>query len=529
MRHKFFAARNTLNAATLCQLRSAYQWLTAVILLAFGMVNAHAADAPVLSATVIQGASAYTPLQLFETYRNQLGQPINKSTAEIIAAAIETLYARDGYSKPELQMNTALLGQGILSLNVFEARITEVTIKGEPGPYRKQLEDMSGSLRGAQPVRPMDIQRTLQRMRGLPGLELSVITQRDDTQRNAYALSVDAKYDSVGGLVQFTNRGTRQAGPIFVSGQLMANSPFGMSETLGFNFAYAQTYDEYHGVGAFADLPLNTDQTTHAAVRGFHSYSEPSEEPVDLQDKYVRNLASLGFTHAFQNDSGFDWSLAESFELDDLSISNQGTELREDRLRILSLRPGLVSHANATTQYAASLEIRYGLNALGAGIQDIAGLEDRRRYDFLLTRLQVVNLTRIRDRWWVRVDMLAQTSGYVLPYGERFKIGGDRIGRGLEVPEIAGDKGFGGKLELRRDLRVFNNRYGNLSAYGFYDCAATWKQDESDRESAATGGMGLSLQAKRIAGSVELAKPFTHPDLDGKRSASVFAEIRVNF
>src|SRR4051794_10963241 len=85
-------------------------------LLVLGALAPHrivAAEAsPPLSATVIQGASAYTPLQLLATYRAQLGQPADRATAETIAAEIEKLYARDGYSKPELQMNTAMLGQG---------------------------------------------------------------------------------------------------------------------------------------------------------------------------------------------------------------------------------------------------------------------------------------------------------------------------------------------------------------------------------------------------------------------------------
>ena len=44
------------------------------------------------------------------------------------------------------------------------------------------------------------------------------------------------------------------------------------------------------------------------------------------------------------------------------------------------------------------------------------------------------------------------TPAYVLPDSERFKIGGDRLGRGFEVAEIAGDSGIGAKIELRRDL-----------------------------------------------------------------------------
>jgi hemolysin activation/secretion protein len=42
----------------------------------------------------------------------------------------------------------------------------------------------------------------------------------------------------------------------------------------------------------------------------------------------------------------------------------------------------------------------------------------------------------------LRIDALSQQTAYTLPYGERFKIGGDRLGRGFEVAEIAGDQGM---------------------------------------------------------------------------------------
>ena len=52
--------------------------------------------------------------------------------------------------------------------------------------------------------------------------------------------------------------------------------------------------------------------------------------------------------------------------------------------------------------------------------------------------------------------------GFVFPDSERFKIGGDRLGRGFEVAEIAGDRGIGGKLELRRDLMNTDGPLGRL-------------------------------------------------------------------
>ena len=111
--------------------------------------------------------------------------------------------------------------------------------------------------------------------------------------------------------------------------------------------------------------------------------------------------------------------------------------------------------------------------------------------------MQASAYRRFADLWSVRFDGFAQNSGYVLPDSERFKIGGDRLGRGFEVAEIAGDSGIGGKLELRRDLMNTESFIGRLSAYGFYDIGAAWKQDAPGRESAATAGTGLAIAGRR--------------------------------
>ena len=103
-----------------------------------------------------------------------------------------------------------------------------------------------------------------------------------------------------------------------------------------------------------------------------------------------------------------------------------------------------------------------------------------------LTKLQFTELVRFGQRWSVRLDAFGQQSAYVLPDGERYKIGGERLGRGFEVTEIAGDQGLGAKAELRREMSSAAAAVGKTSLYGFYDFAAAWKQDQPGRESAAT-------------------------------------------
>lgn len=64
-------------------------------------------------------------------------------------------------------------------------------------------------------------------------------------------------------------------------------------------------------------------------------------------------------------------------------------------------------------------------------------------------------------------------------------------------------------------------------ACGFYDIGAAWKQDAPLRESAATAGFGISVEIDRVSGALEIAEPLTHPDVEGRQRAILFAEIAV--
>jgi hemolysin activation/secretion protein len=233
-------------------------------------------------------------------------------------------------------------------------------------------------------------------------------------------------------------------------------------------------------------------------------------------------------SHPLRQDSSLSLSASGAFEADDLRIDRLGSAIREDRLRVIESSLRAVWPAGAS-QLSANLQLRHGLDALGAGLRADDLVSDPRRSDFYAWLAQASAYRRFAEHWSVRVDAFAQTSAYVLPDSERFKIGGDRLGRGFEVAEIAGDRGLGGKVELRRDLSNTGPLLGRLSTYGFYDIGAAWKQDRPGHESAATAGLGLGLQGAGITGYLELATPLTGPDIEGRRRASVFAEVSWRF
>lgn len=490
-----------------------------------------AAPAPLttrLTTVIVDGATAYPVPALFAAYRDQLGLPVSRDGARAIATALAELYVRDGYVKPEVTLDDTLSARGVLRMHVYEAQVTSVIFEGDGGRFRDALEDIGARLENTRPLRRSDVPQALRDMRQIAGVTITANTRRDAKVRNAFELVVRAEFSPVDGVVRMNNRGTDEVGPAFLLGQMFANGLLGRGEKIGLIFAAATDHDEYLGGGLYFDAPFGAGGTRGNALL-FSSHSAPNESPLNLDDEYTRQRATMGVSRPLRQDSNLSLTASGTFEADDLTIDRDGQSIREDRLRIIDAGLRASWHGETATQYSANLRMRKGLDAFGAGLQATDLLVDPRRADFLITLLQGSSSRRFAERWSVRVDGFSQYTRHVLPDTERFKIGGDRLGRGFEVAEIAGDSGVGAKFELRRDMMNTESFVGRISAYGFYDFGAAWKNDRPGRESAATAGSGIAISGGSLTGYLEVAAPLTGADIEGKQKASVFAELSYRF
>lgn len=484
--------------------------------------------AAALTTVVVDGSTVYDAPRLFGAYRDSLGKPITRDNARALVDALAGLYTGDGFVKPEIRLDDTLAARGVLRAQLAEARITNVVFEGDKGNFGDALERIAKKLESARPLRSDDIPNALRDMRSIAGLTVTASSRRDPVTPNGFELVVKTDYAPVDGVVRINNRGTDEAGPNFVLGQVFVNGLLGHEEKLGLIFASATDPEEFLGGGVYLDAPIGDDGTRGNAML-FRSHSAPNESPVNLTDEYTRDRATLKFLRPLRQDSVVSLTLGGGFEADDLFIDREGEKIREDRLRIFETSLRAAWRGEAATQYATNLILRKGLDAFGSGLQAHDLAFDDRRADFLVAQLSGTALRRFADKWTVRFDGFAQYSNDVLPDSERFKIGGDRLGRGFEVAEIAGDRGLGAKLELRREVANTDSFLGRISAYGFYDFGSAWKQDFYGHDSAATAGTGLSIAGASLTGYLEVAAPLTGPDIEGRNKASIFAELAYRF
>jgi hemolysin activation/secretion protein len=488
---------------------------------------ARAAAPPAMTSAVIRGSSVYGAPALFETYRASLGQPLTAGVATAVANALAHLYERDGYARPELYVDERPMAAGILRIEVYEPRFTRVIFAGSQGPYAQRLEALGARIVAVNPVRPKEVQRALKAMRLLPGLAVIESVARDAAVRNGFILTLTVSYKEVEGLVRLSNRGSKEIGPWFADAQLVGNDLLGQDEKLGVLATATTDFKEYEAAGAFADVPVGA-AGTHLSALGLYSYSVPHVPPGDPVDTFRRTLVQLRATQPLLASATASVNLVGGVDIDNQITDENAQRLRDDRLRIVDLGTQAAWAAFTATRYNLVFDLRKGLDALGSQLFAEDLVPDLRRKDFLLWRAQLTQLTQLDERWSLRLDALLQHSGYVLPYSEQLTIGGQVLGRGFEISEVAGDSGGDGRVELRRLLSRLNGT-GELSLYGYYDYGAVWSQDGSPAQSAAVTGIGAAFTRGTLAGSLEVAQPLIHPDVDGSRSPRVLLEVTKTF
>jgi hemolysin activation/secretion protein len=478
-----------------------------------------------LGGAAIQNSSVYGPPELFDVYKEYLGRTVTENTATDIASALQQKYLADGYSRPGYTIADRGTASGIVRIRLVEASISNVSINGDAGPYRKKLERLVADLPSDQSLRPQEIRDVLRGARRLPGIELSVAAEPDGRQTGRYTLAVDSAYKPFEGSIKVSNRGTEEIGRDILFARVVANGVFAREIAAGLFVTSAKDPDNYAGGGFFANAAVGTAGTTMQLQGAVTSLSYDVQGIRVDQD---RTRSAFRLSHPLLRRSVRDLSIWGGVVTEDMGVAFDALINREELLRSLEAGSTLTWRADER-QHLLTLEFEQGLKGFGSRIDNVSSPDDPPTTDFFIARLHYARLAMLNDLWSWRLDSYAQGSPHLLPSIKRFKVGGGRIGRGFEAAAISGDRGVGGKVQLQRRVASGAAWLERADFYGFYDAGSAWRNDGSDRESASSAGLGVSLREGRLSGYLELAKPLTHADADGRMDAGLFAEVSFHF
>lgn len=488
------------------------------------MTNTSLADENLTSA-IIRGSTNYSSAELFTIYKDRLGRPLTGNTAKEIAEAVQQRYIDDGFAKPGYRILDSGLETRIVRIGLSEASISRIQISGNAGPHRRRLESIFSGVPGSTSLRPDEVRNGVRLARQLPGLKLGVSTQPDIENDGAFVLKLDTEFKKFDGNAKLSNRGTTEIGRELLFASFNGHGLFNADISSGLFAATAADSGKYKSGGFYSRIGIG-DNGASAQVQGSHSTVDIFTSGVALEQR--RDLYSFRLSRFLTRGEPGDTSIWGKFELDTLEVAQDGAPTREDRLRSIELGVSTTKRGGSTVS-RISFEVEQTLSIFGSKQISFTGPGDVRRPDFTILRLHYVRSVQLNEAWSFRGDGYAQHAEKVLPSIKRFKVGGNRIGRGFEAAAATGDRGLGAKLELRRRLSASFGMLGTGTAYSYYDLGAAWRNDQGGRESAASAGLGLTFRGERWLSYLEAAKPLTHADADDNKDVAVFFEMSFQF
>ena len=475
-----------------------------VIVLATAALPTHGAwsanDPTVLSSPFITGSELYPVADFAPLIGRYVGKEMNRDLIDQITADIQAKYAQDGYVVPQVFRLDSDLASSTPRIHIFEARIAEVAIRGDAGPYLQTIMDHAVLLDS----NIIHKQRSLsyfRRIEELPGLKLRAAFEPRANQPNRYTLVLNVSYEAVRTNVAVHNRGTEELGRTMVAGRVTLNGVLGAEETISLVGAASTDVDRYHYVGGriekrLAQVGAQLDVSSSRA--NFESDYSYSTERARLE------LNVIGY------DDGV-WRIDPLAAVGGRNGAGRGAAdvaLNETNTRFIEAGLSARRLTSGATTYLWSTFTR-GLDGLGASSWSLYGAPAQ--LQFSKANVELLHVHSLAPLWRMRFDLDAQWSDDDLPTGERFTFGGARLGRAFDPAALIGDSGAAMSVQLERHQRWKHPwfRSGKLYLQADYGYA---EHHAAASDEAASMTLGLSTLIASAFASLELSHPLMRPE-----------------
>jgi hemolysin activation/secretion protein len=407
-----------------------------------------------LASVSFRGATALKPEDFGPAYREFIGKPQKVGViCEIRDRAARALFDRGVLARVEIPEQR--IAGGALVLDVIEAHVVNVRVRGDIGPAQAAVERYVEKLRGMRPFDMRKAQRYLLLASDIPGVRIrAAVKPSISAERGAVDIDVSVTRTAFGAVGNAQNFGSKTVGRWggLIRGDARSLTALGEDTTLV----------AFHTLDSNEQLVVQILEAARIGgdgliVRGSAVYGEshPGDvlKPLDLKSTSV--VGNLEVAYPLIRRRRTNLNLAGGFDLvnQKTDLGNGGGPLTEDKVRVLYARLDGDLRVYAFDRPVAmngALTVRKGLSGLGASQ---AG-ENLLTHGFA-----------IPDAWLVRgsgaigAPLFGPISGEIhaqaqysdkplMPY-EQISLGDLSVGRGYDPAVVLGDSGAGASFDLR--------------------------------------------------------------------------------
>ena len=433
-----------------------------------------------------------------------------------------TALRRDGWVA-SVQIPPQSIETGELQLQVVTARITEVRVRGVPGPYRGVLEGRLNELRGLDPLNERDAERALLLAGDVPGLDVQLSLRPAGTQPGDVIGDLLISYRPFSILANAQNYNSsalgREVG--YVRGEVYGLT--GLQDVTYLGVSSTADFEEQRIVQVGHTFGLGL-QGLAFGPRLIYAWSRPDLGELELETETL--IAGFDVIAPLKRSLNTNLRIGAGFDYVDQEtmVSNGDRDpltLNLDKLRVLFSRlSGDIAarrgDGSIFAQARGGLEVRKGLGILGAtpvgvfaGVGTLPSRVDGNSRATVV-RLDLDASIQLNRIFSVATSVRGQYADVPLLNYEEFSLGNLTIGRGYDPGANSGDRAIGVRVEAAAQLPIRSATFA-AQLFGFHDKVWLTNLDrdflEKDRSLASYGG-GLRLQ---IANQVQLEAMYAKP------------------
>ncbi len=425
-----------------------------------------------LSSVTFKGATAVDADTLRAAYADYVGKPQPVS----VICAIRDRAARivfDSGVLARVEIPEQRIAGGALVLEVIEAHVVNVRVRGDVGESQAIIERYAEKLRGMKPFDMARAQRYLLLASDVPGVQVrAAVRPSTSAERGAVDIDLTVVRKDPEVFANIQNTGSKQVGRWggLVRGEIAGYTQFGESTAL----------TAFHTLDSNEQWLVQLAETARFGGEGLvgrgsltYGESRPGDflKPLDLKSRSL--VANLEAAYPYIRSRNQNLTLAGGLDVIDQKTRAGGAGvLSHDQLRVIYAR----ADGDYRTEIAArpvlfngSVGIRRGLSILGGSDKGDADLTRALgNPDAWVLRAQGGADMAITDRLTGMIRGQAQYSGSSLMPYEQISLGGLTVGRGYDPAALLGDKGVSGAAEVRYGPIQLHPKVV-AAPYGFFD------------------------------------------------------------
>lgn len=471
-----------------------------------------------LRTVTFRGATALSAADLAPAYTEYVGVPRPVAViCTIRDRAARALFDQGVLARVEIPEQR--ISDGALVLEVIEAKVVNVRVRGDIGPAQGAVERYVEKLRGMSPFDMRKAQRYILLASDIPGVRVrAAIRPSVSAERGAVDVDVSVTRDALDVVGGVQNTGSKTVGRWggLVRADLQSQTQYGeRSSLVGFRTLEA---NEQWVVQALEEARFGGDGLIGRAS-AVYGESRPGGALKGLGLVSRSAVGGLEAAYPLVRLRRTNLNLAGGVELVDQKTSLAGAgRLSTDKLRIGYVRADgdwRTWALGRPVQFDGALTLRRGVSGLGASKAGSPLLSrGLAQPDAWLVRGSGGLETVLTDRLSAVIRVQGQYTDKALFAYEQLTLGNLSIGRGYDPAAVLGDSGVSAGFELRHGAFQPHPKI-QAAPFVFYDVGYVHNNNNApalsglpDGRTLQSVGAGVNM---RVAGRANLALTYAHP------------------